>query len=472
MQSRDYNARRRYFMANDRNLIRYEEGNLFVKNKEDILRMLYDNLSAIYGAEIDMSSESFQRRELFFFAELLSSVTGTMYDIEKAFELNSARGGHLESLISFVSGLKRMENNTTKISPLTVRLPAGIIDPDELTNSRWVLTDLDGIPWISSGEIEQLVDEDDDTEIYQFAVECDNLGPHTITAGTTFKHLYVDGTYKTDDILIDPDNLPIVGRLGGYEEDDDAFRNRYRELIAEGSLTLSESIMTTLRKEMPGVIKDSMVINSTKSGGTALNVKGLTAANEPTPRTVTVPQHDILIILQPHLGVDLGGESTSLSVAKILQRLITVGISTMQKTGSGFEDDPSYIRKELPAHSEYADIKEHVRYKIATRHDPEITINLKAGNNYAALDPGAKAALEKHIKDAIKQLSLKYIINQPINMTELRTAVESYDRVPNAYVIDDDAIGGGISIVGGTDVKYGYWYIEDTNNSITIEWDE
>ena len=57
-------------------------------------------------------------------------------------------------------------------------------------------------------------------------------------------------------------------------------------------------------------------------------------------------------------------------------------------------------------------------------------------------------------------------------MTELRTAVESYDKVLNAYVINDDAIGGGISIVGGTDVKYGYWYIEDTNDSITIEWDE
>ncbi len=57
-------------------------------------------------------------------------------------------------------------------------------------------------------------------------------------------------------------------------------------------------------------------------------------------------------------------------------------------------------------------------------------------------------------------------------MTELRTAVESYDRVPNAYVINDGAIGGGISIVGGIDVEYGYWYIEDTNNSITIEWDE
>lgn len=459
-------------MANDRNLIRYEEGNLFVKTKEDILRMLYDNLSAIYGAEIDMSPESFQRRELYFFAELLDSVTDTMYNIERSFELNSARGTHLENLIYFVSGLKRMENNTTKISPLTVRLPAGIIHPNELTNSRWVLTDLDGIAWISSGEIAPIEDEDDDTETYQFDVECDNFGPHTITAGTTFKHLYVDGTYKTDDILIDPNNLPIVGRLGGYEENDTAFMNRYRELIAEGSLTLSESIMTTLRKEMPGVIKDSMVINSTESEGTVLNVKGLTAANEPTIHTVTVPQHDILIILQPHLGVNLGGESTSQAIAKMLQRLITVGISTMRKTGSGFEDDPSYIRKELPAHSEYADIKEHVRYKIATRHDPEITINLKAGNNYAALDPGAKAALEKHIKDTIKQLSLKYIINQPINMTELRTAVESYDRVPNAYVIDDDAIGGGISIVGGTDVKYGYWYIEDTNNSITIEWDE
>lgn len=459
-------------MANDRNLIRYEEGNLFVKNKEDILRMLYDNLSAIYGAEIDMSPESFQRRELYFFAELLDSVTGTMYDIERSFELNSARGIHLENLIYFVSGLKRMENNTTKISPLTVRLPAGIIHRNELTNSRWVLTDSDGIAWISSGEIEPIEDEDDDTEIYQFEAECDNFGPHTITAGTTFKHLYVDGTYKTDDILIDPDNLPIVGRLGGYEENDTAFMNRYRELIAEGSLTLSESIMTTLRKEMPGVIKDSMVINSTESEGTVLNVKGLTAANEPTIHTVTVPQHDILIILQPHLGVNLGGESTSQAIAKMLQRLITVGISTMQKTGSGFADDPSYIRKELPAHSEYAGIKEYVRYKIATRHDPKITINLKAGINYDALNPGAKAALEKHIKDAIKQLSLKYIINQPINMTELRTAVESYDRVPNAYVINDDAIGGGISIVGGTDVKYGYWYIEDANDSITIEWDE
>ncbi len=459
-------------MANDRNLIRYEEGNLFVKTKEDILRMLYDNLSAIYGAEIDMSPESFQRRELYFFAELLDSVTDTMYNIERSFELNSARGIHLENLIYFVSGLKRMENNTTKISPLTVRLPAGIIHPNELTNSRWVLTDLDGIAWISSGEIEPIEDEDDDTEIYQFEAECDNFGPHTITAGTTFKHLYVDGTYKTDDILIDPDNLPIVGRLGGYEENDTAFMNRYRELIAEGSLTLSESIMTTLRKEMPGVIKDSMVINSTESEGTVLEVKGLTATNEPITRTVTVLQHDILIILQPHLGVNLGGESTSQAIAKMLQRLITVGISTMRKTGSGFADDPSYIMKELPAHSEYAGIKEYVRYKIATRHDPKITINLKAGINYAALDPGAKAALEKHIKDAIKQLSLKYIINQPINMTELRTAVESYDRVPNAYVIDDDAIGGGISIVGGTDVKYGYWYIEDTNNSITIEWDE
>jgi hypothetical protein len=353
-----------------------------------------------------------------------------------------------------------------------VRLPAGIIDPDELINSRWVLTDLDGIAWISSGEIAPIEDEDDDTETYQFDVECNNFGPHTITAGTTFKHLYVDGTYKTDDILIDPNNLPIVGRLGGYEEDDNAFMNRYRELIAEGSLTLSESIMTTLRKEMPGVIKDSMVINSTESEGTVLKVKGLTAENEPTLHTVTVPQHDILIILQPHLGVDLGGESTSQAVAKMLQRLITVGISTMRKTGSEFADDPSYIMKELPAHSEYAGIKEYVRYKIATRHDPEITINLKAGINYDALNPGAKAALEKHIKDAIKQLSLKYIINQPINMTELRTAVESYDKVLNAYVINDDAPGGGISIDGGTDVKYGYWYIEDTNDSITIEWDE
>ena len=188
---------------------------------------------------------------------------------------------------------------------------------------RQVLTDSDGIAWISSGEIEPIEDEDDDTEIYQFEAECDNFGPHTITAGTTFKHLYVDGTYKTDDILIDPDNLPIVGRLGGYEENDTAFMNRYRELIAEGSLTLSESIMTTLRKEMPGVIKDSMVINSTESEGTVLNVKGLTAANEPTIHTVTVPQHDILIILQPHLGVNLGGESTSQAIAKMLQRLIT-----------------------------------------------------------------------------------------------------------------------------------------------------
>lgn len=446
-------------MAIDRDIIKFENGGLYTKRYDEIFNMLVNNLRAVYGEDIDISPESPQGNELRFMAALLSEFSSTIGMMNSTFDLNAARGQHLDNLVLFSTGLTRQAASFSRVSTISIELPAAA---SVSLTGQWELTTLEGVKWITPAGT--VVVKDPVDPIYTMNLICDVTGPNIINELSVINALYINGTFITDDITIV--GVPAMSEVGADEEKDRQFLTRANGALGQGSKTLAESVKQLLLSKLPGVVKDAKVINS--NGATDLIVDVLTEDTVTPVKSVTIPVHDIFVVVQPRDGVTIDASVNGLRIAALLQEQITPGIRTLVKTTGGTRPlDPiaSYLSFELDAGPNYGTLKETVRFKAATKYDPVINIKLKKVG--AGVGTSAEPIVESVIRNKIKALSETYVINQEISITDLRNQIED-GSARKRYVIDDAA--GGVTVTGGVEVDYGYWFINTLTTSITFNW--
>lgn len=448
-------------MAINRDLIKFENGELITKTYAETFNMLLENLRAVYGEDIDTSSTSPQGNELRFLAGLFSQFALSVGDIKDSFDLTNARGQQLDNLLLFSTGLVRQAASFSYLEQVSIELPFAISDPTEPGQS-WELTTSEGIKWISEPGTAAVDDSTSDPLfIYTLKMVCNVPGPHKVDGASTLSRLYINGTFITDSIEIV--GTPIMRSLGTESETDRQFLTRAQDDLAQGSKTLAGSIKSLLLDKLPGAVKDAKVINS--NGDADLVISILTDAE--TTALMTVPLHDIFVIVQPRAGATIDDTTNGERIAYLLQEQITPGIRTAPKIGSALVAEDSYLTFTLPAGPDYGDLKETVRFKVASRYDPVITVYLKDVGT--GVGTTAKPLVQAAIRDKIKTLSSSYLINQEIDITAIRNQVEDPAQIKR-YAIDD--VAGGIEVAGGVETNYGYWLVDDADASVVFIWSQ
>lgn len=441
-------------MANNRNIIDYIEGDLIARDRDEIRDIIEKNLSAVYGENVINSSE------LYFFTELWYSTYQAICEMNTTYALKDARGQHLDNIIKLISGMSRRVASASIAGRLILIMPKNI----ETSYGRWTLTTSEGIEWNCNSISENPIEGNENHSEYILSnVECDSFGDYVIDGGTVFESLYVGGAFRTDDIIISntENTRPLMSFIGSLVESDPQFKARFEQLSAEGSKTLVASVKSELLEHFAGIINDVVVINSNKSGGLELDVM----CDGGVEQTVAIPEHDIFIIIQALPGVGLSSlPDITEAIAKTLQDIITVGISTLSKADSSLAGEDSYITHSFNAGGNF---EETVRFKIASPYTTAINIKLKPAAG-VTINPGAKTAIKNYIQKEIVAYSKTYKINQSIDITRLREIAASYEKTNRNYELDDRVGAAAVELTFGADTKYGYWSAK--NDDIIIEW--
>lgn len=448
-------------MANNRNIIEVDSEGISTLGYVGIFNMLVENIRAIYGEDIDISPESPQGNELRFLASLFDQFALAVVDMSSTFDLSAARGKHLDNLVYFSTGLERYTPTFSTLASINITLDSSITIYPEQLNQEWVINTIEGTRWISLGPVTSVAGG------YQMSMRCDILGPQLIDDATLISSLYISGNYITDKVTINPLAIPLMQNVGTEEETDRQFLTRVTGAIGQGSKTLAASVKQLLLSSLPGSIKDVKVINSNGAANLFVDILTDDTIDGYGVKNVKIDIHDVLVVVQPKMGVTISESVNGLRIAELLQEQITPGIRTMPKLDYALENSDSYLTFTLPAGEDYGDLEETIRFKVATQYDPDITIRLKQIGT--SLSGTAKAIIAETIKNKIQQLSRGYVINQEINITELRNQIEDGSQIKQ-YTIDDAHLSGGITIDGGSATDFGYWLISDPNDNITVVW--
>lgn len=447
-------------MAIDRNIISFENGQLSKKSYLTILNMLINNISAISGERADVSIESTLGQEIRFNAQLFDNFANVIQDIYNTFDLTSAQGRLLDILMLLSSGLTRNKNTYSRVK-ITVEIPSNITITSGMLTQQWAVRTEDGVRWFTPQNV-TVVDKTNSQ--YELELTCDLLGEYEIISNTSFIELRISGQFITDDVVLV--GLPTMISYGSTQESDDQFKARAKNMFAFGSKTLGESIQSILLNNYPNVVKDTLVLNS--NGETDLTIDMLT---EDGLKEVIIPIHDILVVVQPLANVNIDNIVNGRKIALSLQETIPAGIRTHIKNGNLATVDSYLSFNDLPA-GNYISILETLRFKVATRYNPDITIRLKS----ISVGDTAKPIIEQEIKNKIVNLSTEYLINQTIDVTKVR-AMATDNSIPNRYTLDDSGGDPAVeitSLLGGTETNYGYWSAslgsDPTDTNFIFEW--
>src|SRR5690606_4797016 len=119
------------------------------KSYIEILNMLIDNYKAIYGADLDLSSNTAQGEELRMLASILYDFSELGLDIYNSFDINNAKGQLLDNLVLLSGNLIRKKNVKTIVEcnitfengPITGSNGNNVFLQDSL-NIVWRVTDI------------------------------------------------------------------------------------------------------------------------------------------------------------------------------------------------------------------------------------------------------------------------------------------------------------------------------------------
>lgn len=424
------------------------------KDYTEIYKMLVTNFKAIYGSDINLAVNTAD-------GEFLRALATTLYDFSKlaadtynSLDINNAKGALLDNLVLLSGNLVRKTNKYTRVKTTIswtgsdIAYQAGdIILAEDINGSYWQVTP------VSSSATSLLAAG---TSVF---LESRNYGETIIPNDPNPISEIRKNAQFTDATSIVLNNI-IVLEVGAIEESDSHLRARKKESLSYNSTSLIDSIREEVLSHIFSV-DDIKIYNSVVSGGLALTV-----FNGTSTTNVTIPQHDIFVLVKPQESVSIpaGGE-TSEAIVDVLRRKITLGISTYQTN-----IDSNYITETIQLDSQFPGYTETYRYYISQPYNPHIRIN------YTALSAGFDAAATlARVQKALYDLAKDSTINKDINITQLANVAfnaGNIDPLNPTFRIDSVWIKLASAPTSSTSeitVNNGYWYVNgETDVKITM----
>ena len=479
-------------MAIDRNIISWSATEKAFKAKSyiEIFNMLLENYRAIYGAEIDLTVETpfgeelrMEAQQLYDFAKLAENVYYTL-------DVNNASGAILDNLVSFTSNLIRKTNVQTILTgELKIEDVTGGGNISLINNPDVYVQDEYNILWkvqnINSADTVLEVGATLATApINEVRLTCATYGENLITNDLVL--LLVGGSYYTNSLELD---TIIYEQIGSVYETDEQLKLRKNNTLSYNSYNLLDSIRDYILKNIYS-IKDVVIYNANgrKTGDSSTDTAGNTLISLYTRKDivsdvldpleeVTIPKHDLLVIVQPQTGIaeqadplssfrnnsdDTDPTALSLAIAQVLKDKITPGIATtyalIRDDGAGgFEpitESEGYIESLIDVNVGDQTFSERYNFYVAKKYSPAITVSLIKKNNYDQTTTRAR------IREAIYNLSTDYTINKNISLDEVLTVV----RNCNLDINNPTFTVAGVQIENGNTsyfkVNNGYWLVD------------
>lgn len=456
-------------MAINRNIIRWSDKEIAFESLTytEIFNMLLENYRAIYGAEIDLSVETAFGEELRMTAELLHDFAELAQHVYYTLDVNNAKGAILDNLVSFTSNMVRRENTRTRLrGEMTFGAGEEKIDKNAIV----YIQDLNGLSWkVTHAESNDL----ESNKPYDIELESVAFGENYF--GTAVL-VTVGNSFFTGDVTI---KSLIYDQIGTIEETDEILRARKNDILSHNSLGVLDSIRDHILKNIFSV-KDVKIYNANGSStdSSTLDSKGNTVLELRIDSNgvsevvnIGINKHDVFVIIQPQTGLKVDAfrkneknTATSLAVAEAIKQKLTPGISTSDKLykihsegenegdldiNNNYDQKDNYIKEEIDVSG--VDASEEYRFYVANPYQPPIQISIQDRNN------NDRTASGERIRKAVCELSKTYVINQDIDISEILTAVMK----TNLDISNPSYIPTGITVIGGMEVKNGYWSVDD-----------
>lgn len=462
-------------MALDRNIIEWSLTARAFKAKSyiEIFNMLYENYRAIYGQNIDLSVETPLGEELRMKAQMFYDMAKLAEDIYYTVDANNARGVLLDNIVAFTSNIVRKTNVQTILTAELKFIGDDIFNVGTINNVY--LQDDYGIFWraipITGTTLSGA------NTINPVRLTAGSFGENMITESIV--QMTLNGSFYSNQVELTA--AIIYEQIGSIAETDEMLRLRKNNTLSYNSVYLLDSIRDYILKNIYS-IKDIMIYNANGKPTAAAGVD--TAGNTVVPLlladntapAVTVLKHDILVLVQPQIGLGLtsfisGSTPTILSeaIAKVLKRKITPGIATSYELLTrniseelvAVSDDTGYISVTLVQDYGSGQATERYSFYVVNRYSPQIQISLTKKSNYDPVNTPIR------IRNAIFELSKKYTINMDIDVSEILTAVMhcNLDLLNPTFVPTGVSIGTVGSTSDNVKVNNGYWLVDKTAES-------
>lgn len=443
-------------MATNLNVIQYDNI-LTAKEKYEIYKMIIERYKAIYGADISTEVYSADIAWINAIVEVIYDFAKTTENVYSTFNINNARGKLLEDLV-FLSG------NITRKTPTKTLMRASLSwTGDDISytagSTKVLVYDSNERVWLVTPV------DPEDTTIYATGTY-DTLGNPT-------QLVYLTHSYEGD-ILLPSDNSLIQIRVNGDFlsntsvaiddvvmiqrgsdlETDNQLRARRKGLSSFASINLTSSIKQRVLNSIFS-IADIKIYNS--NGSSALTIP-LWDGSALISGGVAIPAHDIFVLIKPVEGVTIEeGGASSVALAEILQKRITLGISTRQ---ADIDDNYHSVDVSLTDDPDLTTVStETYRYYVAQPYNPSIVVN------YVALDGFNLTNSTARIREALYNLSKEYPIDKDISVTEVLTAINNQgnlDPTNPTFIVSSVSIGASEN---GVEVNNGYWLVDSSDMS-------
>lgn len=426
-------------MANNRSIISWETV-LKAKEKFEIKNMLIENYKAIYGADIVVDARTADAGWIDALTDILYDFSLLAVNVYDSLDISNARGALLDNLVLLAGNIVRHIPTKTKIqcqltwtgSDISYDKANDILSALDVENKKWIITPVEDDAIIySSGEYpaggDQLV-------YLEHSYEGEYLIP---LDANPILEIRKNSSFQTNNNILLTNKIML--NRGTFAETDSQLKSRKKESLAYNSTSLVDSIRDAVLNSIYS-IKDIKIYSSV--GATALTVD---LWNGSTSGTVTIPLHDVFVLVKPDEGVDIiQGEAISTALVDILQRKITLGISTYQSN-----IDSNYHTLTVPVNSEYNTYTETYRYYVAQPYKPNITINYKPSNGFN------RNTMAQRVINAIYNLAKDYAIDRDIDTIELGSTISSAANLSlTNKTCDITSV-----VVDNTVVNNGYWYV-------------
>ena len=480
-------------MAIDRKIITWET--VFESKRYDqILNMLIENYKAIYGGDINLAVNTAEGETIRMLATYLYDFSVMAAEVYQSLDINNAKNKLLDNLALLSGNLVRKTSRPTRITGTlswtgddidNYGLQTSVIVLDENFN-RWAISPINTeLTTLDNAGVEVNIVATENGDIY---------------LSNSYIELSVGGEFISNSIIIT--NIIYIEQ-GSIQESDRQLRARRREALSYSSKTLVDSIKEEVLANIFS-IKDIKIYNSNISGGLTLplwngtkNANNIVAGDLVTilslgdtnwntlfdttgitytvgsigqatingvgtgvvTAAVIIPEHDIFVLIKPQtieVGEGIVSDSkTSLALSTVLQRKITLGISTFQDEDEVL--DENYISQVLNTNDLYPSITEIYKYYVAQPFRAHIIIDILSIPSSGYNAPNTLSRVRKALYD----LSLDYPINKQISIAEIINEVNLKGNLdPN----NPTFLIRGVDITEGTDVKNGYWYVNGIND--------
>lgn len=445
-------------MANNRSIISWDVV-LESKTYPEILNMLFTNYKAIYGADIDLSSNTADGEFIRLIADMLYDFGVLAADVYGSFDINNAKGTLLDNLVLLSGNLIRKTAAKTKLNCTlqwdSIDIPyaeTDIIRIEDNANRLWKVT-----PYVQFANIIEATG----TAVY---LECVQNGDFILEE--PILEIRKNGAFVSS-TAIDATNL-IYELRGSVREGDSLLRARKKETISYRSTSLIDSIREDVSNNIYA-LQDIKIYNSNFDMNAGVNPGiNIVLWNGIDAIAHTIPLHDVFVLIKPQEDVTIvSGESISTALVDTLQRKITLGISTYQTDIlmiDAITNDDNYHEVIAGINPNFPGYNEIYRYYVAQPYNPAIQIHIDT----LGLAYNGTTSLER-IRAALYNLSFDYPINKDLSIAEITgVAFKEGNIDPTNPTFEVNSI----VITGGKVVNNGYWFVDglnDTNITIVID---